>query len=52
MGGVMLKRIFAALLVGIVLSFAAPAAEAAPSMCEIMYKLGVRNVRECEDPTS
>ncbi len=46
-----IRTIVAAIILAAVAGTAAPAT-AAPSTCEIMAKLGVQNVRECEDPTS
>ena len=49
-GGNRMKRIIATLAVAVLMSLPA-AASAAPSMCDIQEKLGVRNVKECEEPT-
>lgn len=47
----MRKRLIALIAVAALLGPFAGSASAAPSMCEIQRKLGVENVKECEDPT-
>lgn len=48
----MRARLTMAALAALIVSLFAGAADAGPSMCDIQEKLGVRNVRECEDATS
>jgi hypothetical protein len=48
----MRKRLIAFVAVAALLGPLAGTANAAASMCEIQRKLGVQNVKECEEPTS
>lgn len=48
----MRKRLIAAVIAAAFLTQLAGVAEAGPSRCSIMEKLGYEWVRECEDPSS
>lgn len=47
----MRKRLIACVTVAVLLGPLAGIANAGPSTCAIMEKIGVRNVKECEEPS-